>query len=624
MNKQKKNIFFDFLSAGFEGGYETEAVRKSILINFFAVVGILSLLIFGIKGILSERIAYSLTLFSFLAGVVILIFFLRNFKKVLVSGHIIVTLMYLLCVFLLFNGGEEMTGMLWFYCFPVVALFILGRIVGSIYLVTIFALVLFVFITNPDFAPDYSVVFKQRFAATFIVSNFLTYIFETVREKTYKSFLVADEKKTFYINQVLQQKEEIIAQSEKLEEINRELEKLSIVASETNNSVAIFDAKGKPEWVNDGFTRMYGYTLDEFIMHKGNSLLDMALEGPVKETVQRCFTQRKPVHYSTFLSTKFGTNIWIQTTLTPILGINGEIVKVVAIDADISKLKEAEEAIQQQKEELQAQSELLRSVNIELEKSNNLLTDSIYYAKKIQEAILPSETLIRSYFTDSFVLYKPKNIVSGDFFWLTKHEEKVFVSVADCTGHGVSGAFMSMMGNALLNEIVNEKKILNPDEILTQLNRGVNYALSQGGSDVIQNDGMDIALCCIDLKQRKLNIASANQYVIIIEDGKMQEIEGSIFSIGGEFENRKLKKTYQSQEFDITENTQIYMFTDGYQDQFGGENDKKFSITKLESLIADINLKKLDEQKNILETEFEAWKGNHKQTDDVLVLGFKI
>jgi len=574
---------------------------------------------------LSGRIAFGMTLFSFFIGVIALVFYLRRTKNILVSGHIIVSLMYLLCIFLLFDGGEEMTGVLWFYCLPVVALFILGRIVGGLYLITIFLIVLFVFITKPDYAPEYNSVFKLRFVATFIVSNFLTYIFETVREKTYHSFMIADTKKSFYINQVLQQKEEIIAQSERLEDINRELEKLSIVASKTNNSVVIFDAKGRPEWVNEGFTRMYGFTLDEFIENRGKSLFDMIVNSPVKDTVMECFQFKRPVFYNAILPTKYGTNIWIQTNLTPIIGTNGEIVKVVAIDADISKLKEAEEAIKQQKEELQAQSDLLMNVNTQLAKSNNLLTDSIYYAKRIQEAILPSEDLIKSYFSDSFIFYKPRNIVSGDFFWFSKHDDKIFIAVADCTGHGVSGAFMSMMGNALLNEIVNEKRIYSPDEILAQLNRGVIYALSQGGgSEIIQNDGMDIAICCIDSSEKIINVASANQAIIVIENEKLKQIDGSIFSIGGEFENRTEKKTYQNQIIKLTEGLSIYLFTDGFQDQFGGKNDKKYSIAKLENTIVENHHKPMEEQKKLFEKEFLNWKGEQKQTDDVLILGFKI
>ncbi|PLX11602.1 MAG: hypothetical protein C0594_03410, partial [Marinilabiliales bacterium] len=235
--------------------------------------------------------------------------------------------------------------------------------------------------------------------------------------------------------EIKQQKEEILSQRDKLEEINKELEKLSIVASETDNAIIIMDAAGNFEWINESLTKIYGYTLEQFIEKKGRSIINSSSNPNIKSILQKCITHKESTTYESLTKTAIGKTIWTQTTLTPILDEQGEIQKLIAIDTDISKIKKAELEIIKQKEQIQAQSDLLSQTNNELEKNNILITDSIKYAKRIQESILPKPSSIRSVLPDSFVLYKPRDIVSGDFYWMHKDENKITIAVSDCTGH---------------------------------------------------------------------------------------------------------------------------------------------------------------------------------------------
>ncbi len=261
----------------------------------------------------------------------------------------------------------------------------------------------------------------------------------------------------------------------------------------------------------------------------------------------------------------------------------------------------------------------------EIAKKTRQIIDSINYANRIQTAILPSEKNITKYLPNSFIFFKPRDIVSGDFYWFSKQGDKLFLAVVDCTGHGVPGAFMSMIGNTLLNQIVNEKQVYNPAEILEKLNAGVLYALNQQSNDEMQNqdDGMDITLSCIDLREKTINIAAANHCIYIVHNEKIELVEGDLYSIGGIFSsnvNISFKNYSQKLETDDV----IYMFTDGYKDQFGSKENKKFMANRFERLLFEVYKLPFSEQKHQLAKKFEEWKGDYPQIDDILVVGFKI
>jgi serine phosphatase RsbU (regulator of sigma subunit) len=236
--------------------------------------------------------------------------------------------------------------------------------------------------------------------------------------------------------------------------------------------------------------------------------------------------------------------------------------------------------------------------------------------------------MIKHYIPECFIYFRPKDIVSGDFYWFYEHNNRLFIAVADCTGHGVPGAFMSMIGSTLLNEIVIDKEESIPSEILEKLNTGVIKALNQniensGDFTQTQDDGMDISLCCIDLNTQRIEIACANHGAYIIDGDRIELVQGELYSIGGMFTNNVARK-YTNYSCPLKKGMQVYMFSDGYQDQFGGPKNKKFLASKFKELLYSNKNIKMSEHVDILDTTFETWKGRNKQIDDVLVLGITL
>ena len=256
----------------------------------------------------------------------------------------------------------------------------------------------------------------------------------------------------------------------------------------------------------------------------------------------------------------------------------------------------------------------------EVQKSSDKITASINYAKRIQDAFLPDITAIQRTLPESFVLFKPRDIVSGDFYWFTEKKNKIFISALDCTGHGVPGAFMSMIGNELLNEAVNRIKLTKPNEILSHLHTGVRIGLRQYETE--SRDGMDMTLCCIDLEQRTLEFAGANNPLVYMQDGELMVIKGNKYSIGGE--QREVKREYTNHTIDISKPTTFYLFSDGYQDQFGGKEGKKFMSKKFRQLLHMIHERPMPEQKALLDKTIQKWQGDIKQIDDILVMGVRV
>ena len=258
----------------------------------------------------------------------------------------------------------------------------------------------------------------------------------------------------------------------------------------------------------------------------------------------------------------------------------------------------------------------------EISKQNLEITDSIRYAQKIQRSILPSNDKVSSYIKDFFVIFKPKNIVSGDFYWFYQKGDDVWGAIVDCTGHGVPGAFMSMIGNSLLNKIITEKEVASPSDLLMRLNAELNYALKQNQNEDISDDGMDMTVIKINEKKSEFTLSLANHNAIVIEDNKAYRLKGDIYSIGGLFSELP-EIAFTDHTFKISKGTSVYMFSDGYEDQFGGVDNKKYSIERMEKKIVSIQDKVLAEQKDILKTDFDKWKAGLDQIDDVLIFGLK-
>lgn len=262
----------------------------------------------------------------------------------------------------------------------------------------------------------------------------------------------------------------------------------------------------------------------------------------------------------------------------------------------------------------------------EIEQKNKDLTDSITYAQRIQQSMLPEYIEIKKHIPDHFILFKPRDIVSGDFYWFAEQNYKgqqiVYIAAVDCTGHGVSGAMMSMVGNSILNEILNVDHVLQPAAILNQLDKKLRNYLKQGKEDALSRDGMDIALCSVNLSTRHLTFAGALRTCFIGRNFKITELPGNKFPIGGMLIDEV--KEFAEQHFTLEPNDSIYLFSDGYPSQFGGEKGKKFGTKRFKNVLEAILGMSLNDQKMELLLELEDWQGEMDQVDDILVIGFKV
>jgi serine phosphatase RsbU (regulator of sigma subunit) len=247
------------------------------------------------------------------------------------------------------------------------------------------------------------------------------------------------------------------------------------------------------------------------------------------------------------------------------------------------------------------------------------IKNSINYAKIIQEAMLPEESVLYNNFPDSFIFYKPKDILSGDFYWFKKVEDVFSIAVADCTGHGIPGALLSMMGFNILYEAVATKKIIQPSDVLDRLNKQVRRILKHGATTL--NDGMDIVFCTIDLKNKILMYAGANRPLFIERGKKLMEFKPDKISIGG-IDNNEIQFTNHS--IPIKAGDRIFLFSDGYVDQFSDKTDKKITIKRLRKVLIQSAYLSIKEQKEFIIRFFEKWKGNNEQVDDVLLMCIQI
>lgn len=279
--------------------------------------------------------------------------------------------------------------------------------------------------------------------------------------------------------------------------------------------------------------------------------------------------------------------------------------------------------ISRQKEQVERSREMLEQQKILLEEKNRDITDSINYAKRIQTAILCPPEVIRQTLSDFFILYKPKDIVSGDFYYYAYENGVTVIAVADCTGHGVPGAFMSLIGNDLLNQIIIEKQILEPGEILSKLHDGIRKALKQENEDSQSTDGMDIALCTID-DQKRLKYAGAlrNLYLLRKESNAIEEIKADKKSIGGVKSDSE--KTFRTHTFDLQAGDTFYINSDGFADQFGGPDGKKFMTRRLKELLSKVASRSMVQQELELDKAFNDWRSGREQVDDVCLIGVRV
>ncbi len=407
-------------------------------------------------------------------------------------------------------------------------------------------------------------------------------------------------------NEELRKKhEELELNADMLITANDELKKLSIIASETNNSIYLFDATGNIIWGNGAFERHTGYSYEEFIENIGDNLITISSNPDIENIYIELIETQKPTIYTSQFETRKGKIIWLQTSLTPIIA-EGKITQIIALDTNITEIKEAEEKIFVQNKEIKS---------------------SIHYASRIQKALLPMPLFVSAVFENYFILNKPRDIVSGDFFWVAHKNGKSIAVLADCTGHGIPGAFMSVLGMMSFNSVINNLENVKADEILNLMKNRIISLLHQRGKTGEANDGMDASVCIFDFENNTLEYSGANSAVYFVRKNKgstlvkTKRIKPDKISIDY---NPLRGDVFKSHFLNLKKGDCIYMSSDGYIDQFGGINEKKFLRANFEILLQNIHEEPIKEQKIILNNTIEAWRGNIPQIDDILVFGIQV
>jgi serine phosphatase RsbU (regulator of sigma subunit) len=279
---------------------------------------------------------------------------------------------------------------------------------------------------------------------------------------------------------------------------------------------------------------------------------------------------------------------------------------------------------------------VVNSQKLEIEAAHVPIKDSINYAKYLQTAILPGKESLDMYLKDYFVLFQPKDIVSGDFYWATFIENLTIIAAVDCTGHGVPGAFMSMLGAALLNEIINKEYITHPGVILRRLRKEIIRSLHQRGETGELKDGMDLSLCAIDFANMKLQFAGANSPLYLVRKKEGKKIDACNHFESGDYILYDIKgdrmpisihesmKDFTTYDIELNGGDMLYMFSDGYADQFGGPEGKKLHYRAFRKILLEHACETAEEQKLLLDRFFSEWKGANSQVDDVMIIGIKV
>ena len=321
-----------------------------------------------------------------------------------------------------------------------------------------------------------------------------------------------------------------------------------------------------------------------------------------------------PTTYSFTVNPPFWQTWWFYT----ITGISTIALIYIIFQLRVKNLVAAKEKLERMVEE---RTQEIAAKNLELERKNKDILDSINYARRIQTALLPSEKRVKEALKHSFIFFRPKDIVSGDFYWMEQVGDKILFAAADCTGHGVPGAFMSFIGHNGLNKAVIENQITTPSEILDQLNKAVNDTLKQHENPEVR-DGMDIAICSLDTKTLDLEFAGAFNPLYVVRDGEVMETKGDRRPIGSfvgaedkKFTNHKLK---------LQKNDALYIFSDGFADQFGGPEGKKFRYKQFREILVQTHDDDISAKNEFLQEVIDTWRGEFEQIDDIVVIGVKI
>jgi PAS domain S-box-containing protein len=393
-------------------------------------------------------------------------------------------------------------------------------------------------------------------------------------------------------------------------------ERLKRLAEVTSEGIVFLDNQHQIIELNSAFEKIFGYHEAEI---KGRQLMEfLSLDATELEAFYQSIKDDIPFEVTG--RRKDGSKVEVEIQEKEVTGDTSAFLHIVSI-RDITKRKTAEANLKVKEAEL-AEAQRIVELSEIIKVKNRNITASINYAKRIQDALLPEMEEIGTHIPEYFIFFKPRDIVSGDFYWFTQEGDKLVIAAVDCTGHGVPGAIMSMAGSVFLKQIVNLQEITSPDEILTQLHHNISKSLKQ--SESRNRDGMDAAICTIDRKNNLMEFAGAKNSLIYFQEDEMHEAEGDSFPVGGFWHKMEKSRIFHKKAIDISKPTTCYLFTDGYEDQFGGEEGRKFMKVRFRALLQDIYQAPTQEQLSVITATMANWMQEERQIDDMLIVGFKL
>lgn len=379
-----------------------------------------------------------------------------------------------------------------------------------------------------------------------------------------------------------------------------------LVLDKLNTLLVVVNNKGEVEYISNSAKTLLGFEPEQLLgnnwwiiprqnIDEGRAIKEKILTSMLHDSY------RVDQGFEHALKTSKGIVKWFKWSSAMM-----QDDKLIGIGIDITEKKRSEQRTLE--------------INRSLTAKNKEITDSINYAQKIQQAILPSDQFLKTNFKDGFVLYLPKDIVSGDYYFFYENEETKYVAAIDCTGHGVPGAMMSVIANSLLKEVFYNKELQKPNEILYALDELLFDSLNKNNLDEIRYDGMDISLCAVNKKTNVLEFAGAMRPLFMVSENELIEIKGSKYPLGYYF----AKKEFVLNTIQLKEGDRVYLTTDGYADQFGGNNNKKLNRRAFKELLLSLEGMDADEQNSFLDYALKNWKQDVEQTDDILIIGFFI
>ena len=388
-----------------------------------------------------------------------------------------------------------------------------------------------------------------------------------------------------------------------------ELLKISTALRNTDNAVMLLDDKGNITWFNNSFTKVYGYTVEEYTAQSTHYETALRQKDAI-EFFRFVYDNAKSVTFTLPHLTKGGDEVWVQTTLSPTLDDKGKILQVASVDTDITTLKKAELEIVKQRNEI--------------ELKNKDVTKSIEYASTIQQALMTGQGYLRQRFKKSFLINLPKDIVSGDFFWMGEKFGRKYMALCDCEGHGVPGAFVSMMGKVFLDEILQGCRIEDPPStILMNLNDKLQEAVSSLSSKVGGIDGMDMSFCIINSRNTQVQYAGAYRPLYLVRKGELTTIMPDKVSIGSIGKQEQFQ--FEDHWLQLEEGDFLLVCSDGYADQFGSEFGKKLGRRNFSNLIIEASqMDNADDMAKFLYDKHIEWRGSLEQVDDISIVGIVI